>query len=56
MKNERHENGINISIVNALARKNDVMYKLKVELGEFYFYHQHFFLTVIPSISYYHKF
>lgn len=56
MKNERHENGINISIVNALARKNDVMYKLKVELDEFYYYRQHFFLTVIPSISYYHKF
>jgi hypothetical protein len=29
-KTEKYENGINLSIVNALARENDIMYKLKV--------------------------
>lgn len=55
-RNERYENGINLSIVNAFARGNDVMYKLRLERGKFAYKHQSFPLSVIPSISYYHKF
>lgn len=56
VKNERYENGINLSIVNAFARKNDIMYKIKIKDGKFKYKRQSFPLTVIPSISYYHKF
>ena len=55
-KSERYENGINLSVVNALARKNDIMYKLKVYDDGFGYMRQSFLLAVIPSISYYHKF
>ena len=56
VKNEKYENGINLSIVNALARRNDIMYKLRIEDGKFAYKYQSFILRVIPSISYYHKF
>ena len=57
-KTEKYENGINLSIVNALARENDIMYKLKVypEEGFFRYGRQSFMLRIIPSISYHHKF
>lgn len=56
VKNEKFENGINLSIVNALARRNDIMYKLRIEDGKFAYKYQSFILRVVPSISYYHKF
>ena len=56
VKNEKYENGINLSIVNALARRNDIMYKLRIEDGKFAYKYQSFILRVVPSISYYHKF
>lgn len=55
-KNERHEHGINLSIVNALARNNDIMYKLMIKEDKFAYKHQSFILRIIPSISYYYKF
>jgi hypothetical protein len=57
-KTDKYENGINVSVVNALARDNDVMYKLMVfkDHEEFLYGRQSFMLTVIPSVSYYHKF
>ena len=56
ISNEKCESGINLSIVNALARKNDIIYKLKMSKEEFWYYRTHFLLTIIPSISYYHRF
>ena len=56
IKNDRHENGINISVVNAFGRRNDVMYKLRVYETEFAYARQSFALRIIPSVSYYHKF
>lgn len=56
IKNERHENGINVSIVNAFGRRNDVMYKLRVYEDSFAYARQSFELRVIPSVSYFHKF
>ena len=56
IKNEKQENGINLSIVNAFGRRNDIMYKLIVSDTHFSYSRQSFVLRVIPSINYYHKF
>ena len=56
IRNEKQENGINLSIVNALGRRNDIMYKLIVRDTYFSYSRQSFMLRIIPSISYYHKF
>lgn len=55
-KDERQENGINISVYNVLARKNEVMWRLQTKDNEFSYKSLAFFLRVMPSISYYHKF
>lgn len=56
-KDGRGENGINFSVCNVLARKNEVMWRLHLnDDGEFAFYPIGFALRVLPSISYYHKF
>ena len=56
-KDERQENGINVSIYNVLARRNDVMYRLHInEDNEFGYRRMSFGLCLVPSISYYHKF
>ena len=56
-KDEHQENGINVSIYNVLARRNDVSYRLRVnEDNEFGYIRMSFGLRFVPSISYYHKF
>ena len=56
-KSEQQENGVNLSIYNMLARKNDVMYRLHVTKdNKFGFVPMSFNLILMPSISYYHKF
>ena len=56
IKNDRMENGVNLSVYNVLARKNEVMWRLNV-VDERYAYRPiSFFLQVMPSVSYYHKF
>ena len=56
-KDGEQENGINLSIYNALARRNDVMYRLILnEDKEFAYSRMSFGLCFMPSISYYHKF
>lgn len=56
-KNEKYENGLNLSIYNVLARKNDVLYKLKInKSNQFAYQPLSFMLRLVPSISYYHKF
>jgi hypothetical protein len=56
-KNDKYENGVNLSVVNAFARKNDIMYKLKInKKNQFSYSYQSFVLSIIPSLSYYHKF
>ena len=50
-------NGINLSVYNVLARKNDVMYRLHVTKdNKFGYVPMSFKLMLVPSISYYHKF
>ena len=56
IKNERQECGVNFSLYNVLARKNDVMYRLKIDGDKFAYSPMSFFLNLVPSISYYHKF
>lgn len=56
IKDERQECGVNFSLYNVLARKNDVMYRLKIEGDRFAYAPMSFFLNLVPSISYYHKF
>lgn len=56
IKNKRQECGVNFSLYNVLARKNDVMYRLKIEGDKFAYAPMSFFLNLVPSISYYHKF
>lgn len=56
-KDERQENGINLSIYNVLARRNDVMYRLTLTDDDRFGYRpMSFMLRLVPSISYYHKF
>lgn len=58
IKNERQENGINLSLYNALGRRNDVIYKMTFteEKGKYAFRPMSFLLRFVPSISYYHRF
>ena len=58
IKNERQENGINLSLYNALGRRNDVIYKMTYseERDKYAFRPMSFFLRFVPSISYYHRF
>lgn len=56
-KDESRENGINLSLFNVLARRNEVMYRLQVSEDErFGYMPMSFSLLLMPSISYYHKF
>ena len=57
IKNDRQENGVNVSLYNATARGNDVMYRISTDRNGTYSYGpMSFFLKLVPSISYYHKF
>ena len=56
IRTEKHENGINVSLYNALARENDVMYRVRAENGKYSYRPMSFFLKLVPSVSYYHKF
>lgn len=56
IKNEKMENGINLSVYNVLARKNEVMWRLHVNDDSYAYRPLSFFLVLMPSISYYHKF
>lgn len=57
-KDAKQENGVNFSIYNVLARRNDVMYRLRVveEDNKFGYKAMSFGLCLVPSVSYYHKF
>lgn len=55
-RKENRENEINISIYNAMGRRNDVMYRLNVTDGIYSYGPMYFFLRWIPSISYRYKF
>lgn len=56
-KDDRQENGINISVYNVLARNNDAFYALNItEDNRFAYVPRSFMLRLMPSISYYHKF
>lgn len=57
-KDAKQENGVNVSIYNVLARRNDVMYRLRVveEDNKFGYKAMSFGLCLVPSVSYYHKF
>lgn len=58
IKNERQENGINVSLYNAFGRRNDLFYRLRMtdDAERFNYAPVTFFLRFVPSISYYHKF
>ena len=56
IKDERQENGINVSLYNITARENDVMYRMFINDGTYSYGPMSFFLKVVPSVSYYHKF
>lgn len=55
-KTARMENGLNFSLYNALARENEVMWRLHIKDDGFAYRPMAFFLKLMPSISYYHKF
>lgn len=57
IRNERQENGINVSLYNAFGRRNDLFYRLRTYSDDSFAYAPvTFFLRFVPSISYYHKF
>lgn len=55
-KDEKQENGLNVSLYNALGRKNDVIYRIEISDGRYSYRPAAFFLQFVPSVSYYHKF
>lgn len=56
-KDENQENGLNFSVYNVLGRRNDVIYRLRVnDENQFAYSRMSFGLRFVPSISYYHKF
>lgn len=55
-KDGRQENGLNLSVYNVLARKNEIMWRLNIDEGTFSYRPMTFFMRMMPSISYYHKF
>lgn len=55
-KDDKQENGLNVSVYNVLARKNEIMWRLNIDEGTFTYRPMAFFMRVMPSISYYHKF
>lgn len=55
-KDDRQENGLNISVYNVLARKNEIMWRLNIDDGTFSYRPMASFMRIMPSISYYHKF
>ena len=56
IKNEKQENGINFSLYNAFGRKNDIMYKIRIDDKGYRFSPASIPMRFMPSISYYHKF
>lgn len=56
VKDRWWENGINVSLYNVLCRDNDVMYRLRLSNNDIYYSSMSFFLRLVPSVSYYHKF
>lgn len=55
-RTDRKENGINLSVYNVLARRNDVMYRITKDERGYAYGPIGFFIQLMPSISYYHKF
>ena len=55
-KDAESENGLNFSIYNVFARKNDVIYRLYIDEEGYVFRPNHMPLNFMPSISYFHKF
>jgi len=55
-KDGKQENGLNLSIYNVLARKNEVMWRLFISEDRYSYRPMSFFMRLMPSISYYHKF
>lgn len=56
IKNQKQENGINLSLYNALGRHNDISYRITKDEKGYAYSPASFFLQFVPSISYYHKF
>jgi hypothetical protein len=55
-RTDRKENGINLSVYNVLARRNDLMYRITKDERGYSYGPIGFFIQLMPSISYYHKF
>ena len=56
IKKENKTAGVNISIYNALCRKNEIYYGLKLNNNGFSFSSSSFLTNTLPSISFYYKF
>ena len=56
IRNDRQENGLNLSVYNVLGRRNDIMYRVLADADGFSFAPASIPMRFMPSISYYHKF
>lgn len=54
--NGRYSHGLNLSIVNATAKKNETVYYLMINDGKYHYHAGAFYIPVLPSISYFCKF
>ena len=52
----QRESGINLSLYNTLAHKNNLFRRMKIYNGKFGYQPVRFFMKVLPSINYYCKF
>lgn len=55
-RNERRENGINLSVYNVTGRHNDIMYRIAKDEDGYSYNPVSFFIQFMPSVSYFHKF
>ena len=56
IKNEDRNLGVNLSLYNALCRRNEIYYGLRIYNDTFKFQRYAFLTTILPSVSFYYKF
>lgn len=55
-RNEKTENGLSLSVYNALGAKNELFYSLSINQESFRYAASDISIRFLPSISYFHKF
>ena len=52
----RYSHGVNVSVFNVTAHRNEMVYFVKMEDGRYHYHSGAFFIPALPSVSYFCKF